>query len=168
MHLGLKLQSKSDKIECFIDASLGTSDAEGRSTSELILFLFGDPIVWRTKKQSYISLSSTEAEYIAMSLASKELVSIREMFKRLLKIENIPILYEDNTAAIKIAKSDDSQSVKHIVNLCFHYVKLEVENKKLIIKWILTQNQIADMLTKALDRHKLEKFRNELLENLSH
>jgi hypothetical protein len=112
-------------------------------------------------------LSSAEAEYIAMSLAAKELVCIREICKRLLKMEKIPIMYEDSTAAINIAKSDDSQSLKHVVNLCFHYVRLEVANKNLIIKWIRTTDQTADMLTKALDKYKLEKFRDKVLKSLT-
>lgn len=158
MNLGLKFQRKSEEIEYFVHASQDKNDSEGKFTSGLILFLFGDAIFWESKKQMHVSLSSTEAEYIAMSLAAKELVYIREMCRRLLKIEKIPIMYEDNTAAIYITKSDDSQSLKHIVSLCFHYVKLEVANKNLIVKRLPTSEQTASILTKALDRYKLEKF----------
>ncbi len=56
------------------------------------------------------------------------------MCYRLIKIDPIPILYEDSAPAISAAKSEDSQSLKHIVKLCYHYVRLEVAQKKLIIK----------------------------------
>lgn len=161
--LGLKFEGKSDRLECFVDASLGTNDELGRSTTGLIMTLFGDPIFWRTKKQTHVALSTMEAEFIAMSLAAKELVSIREMCKRLMKMNMIPILYEDNTAAISVAKSEDSQSLKHIVNLCYHYIRYEVAQKNLIIKWIRSEDQLGDLFTKALGNEKFLKFRSKIL-----
>ncbi len=76
-NLGLKFEGQTNQIECFVGASLGTNDEKGNSTTGLIMTLFGDPIFWRTKKQTRVALSSMEAEYIAMSLAAKELVSLR-------------------------------------------------------------------------------------------
>lgn len=78
------------------------------------------------KKQTYVALSTTEAEFIAMSLACKELVSIKEMCLRIMNTELIPIMCKYNSAVIKIAKSYDSQSLKHVVKLCYHYIWLEV------------------------------------------
>lgn len=95
-----------------------------------------------------------EAEYIAISLAATELVSLREICKRFIKIDTIPILYEDNTAAIKVAKSDDSQSLKHVVNLCYHYIRFEVAHKNLIIRW-------------ALGNEKFLGFRSQIFSSLN-
>lgn len=105
-----------------MDASLGTGDKEGKSTIGLLVKLFDDLLSWRTKRQSHVALSSAEAEFIAMSVPCKELVSFREMCARIIKFEIVPIMYEDNTAAIRITKSDESQTLKHIVKLCYHYV----------------------------------------------
>ena len=166
-NLGLKFESKTNKIECFVDAFLGTNDEQGKSTSGLFLTLFGDPIYWRTKKQSHVSLSTMEAEYIAMSLGAKELASLREMCKRIIKLDEIPVLYEDNTSAIKVAKSEDSQSLKHVVNLCYHYIRYEVAHKNLIIKWIRSEDQLADVFTKALGYERFLKFRNMMISTLN-
>jgi hypothetical protein len=166
LDLGIKYKGEGEEIECFVDASLGTSDVEGKSTTGLVLRLFGDPILWRTKRQTHVSLSTAEAEYIAMSFGAKELVCIREMCKRLIKLNKIPVMYEDNTAAINIAKSEDSQSLKHIVNLCYHYIRLEVAKKNLKIEWINTEEQLADMFTKPLGVTKFEMFRDKFLESL--
>lgn len=87
--LSLKYTGKSDKLECFVDASLGRNCEFGKSTTGLIITLFGDVIFWRTKKQTHVALSTMEAEYIAMSLAAKKLVCIREMCKRILKIDKL-------------------------------------------------------------------------------
>ena len=160
MNLGLKYTGDGEGLECYADASLGVNDEKGKSTSGVMLKLFNDVIYWETKKQSHTALSTPEAEFIAMSWARKELICIKEMCKRLIKIDLIPVLYEDNTAAIRMAQSEESQSLKHIVKLCYHYVRLEVAKRNLIIRWISTDEQLADGLTKALGGLKFEKFMN--------
>lgn len=163
LDFGLKYKSEKNDLECYVDASLGMNDEAGKSTSGLIIMLFGDVIYWRSKKQSHVALSSSEAEYIAMSLACKELTCYREMCRRLIKFDIVPTLYEDSNAAIKLAKSEESRALKHIVKLCYHYVRLEVANKNLIIKWVSTKEQLADILTKALGYSVFEKLRNSLI-----
>jgi hypothetical protein len=167
INLGLRYRSEGENLECYADASLGVSDESGKSTSGLLIKVFNDVIYWRTKKQSHIALSSAEAEFIAMSLACKELVGVWEMCRKLIKVDMTPILFEDNSSAIKIAKSDESQALKHIVKLCYHYVRLEVKNKNVIVRWISTHDQIADMFTKALGKEKFEKFRNCILHSMN-
>jgi hypothetical protein len=168
MNLGLKYTGKGAGLECYADASLGTNDANGKSTSGLIVKLFDDIIYWRTKRQSHVALSSAESEYLAMSLACKELVCLREMCTRLLRLQIIPILYEDNNAAIKIATSDESQTLKHIVKLCYHYVRLEVSRGNVIIKWVPTNEQLADGFTKALGTQKFENFKSQVLQKIKY
>ena len=124
--------------------------------------MFGDVISWRSKKQIHVALSSVEAEFIVMSLACREVVCIRKMSKRLLNLDILPIIYKDNTSAIKMAKTEDSQSLKHIVKLCFHHVKFEAIKRNIQIKWISTADQVADTLTKALQKNHFYKFRKEM------
>lgn len=164
--LGLLYEGKEDNVICYADASLGTNDEEGKSTSGYVIKIFGDLINWRTKKQSHVALSSAEAEFIAMSFACKDLVNLNEICKRLLHLNMIPILYEDNQAAIKLAKNEDSQSLKHIVKLCYHYIRLEIKNRNLILKWVSTKDQLADFFTKALPEPKFRFFREQLLQDL--
>lgn len=163
INLGLKYESKENELECYADASLGTNDCEGRSTSGIIVKLFGDVLFWRTKRQTYVAMSTAEAEFIAMSQACKELVCIKELCLRLAHLMLTAILYEDNQAAIRMAKSDDPQSLKHIVKLCYHYVRLEVSKRNMIIKYVGTKQQLADALTKALGNSKFLEFRNQVL-----
>lgn len=164
--LGLLYEGKDDCLLCYADASLGTNDEEGRSTSGYVVKLFGDVISWRTKKQTHVALSSAEAEFIAMSFACREIVCINEMCRRILKLDLMPILYEDNRAAIDLAKTDDAQSFKHIVKLCYHYIRLEVRNKNLLLEWIGSNEQLADFFTKSLPKTKFDYFRSYLIQNL--
>lgn len=61
---GLLYRSSCETIECFTDASLGTNDINARSTSGYAIYVYGNLVSWRTKKQTHVALSSAEAEYI--------------------------------------------------------------------------------------------------------
>lgn len=71
LNLGLKYEGKTDLLDCFVDALLGVNDSEGKSTSSLLVQLFGDVIMCRTKRQRHVVLSSAEAEFIGISLVCK-------------------------------------------------------------------------------------------------
>lgn len=166
-NMGLQFTGRSNTIECFVDASLGTNDIAGKSTTGYIVKLFGDVISWRSKKQVHVALSSAEAEFIAMSVACKEVVCVREMTKRLLHLDIIPIIYEDNTSAIKMAKTEDSQSLKHIVKLCYHYVRFEAIKRNVTLVWVSTADQLADGFTKALPKPKFQSFQESVVSRIN-
>ena len=149
---------------CYPDASLGLNDAKGQSTSGYAIYVFGDLITWRTRKQNHVALSSAEAEYIALSLTCREITSLNEMLKRLFKINITPTVYEDNRAAIELAKTDETKTLKHIVNLCYHYARNEVQEKRVNLEWINTDEQIGDFFTKSHPKDKFEYFRNKLMD----
>jgi len=98
-----------------------------------------------------------------MSLACKELSSIHELGKRILGIEQTPIIFEDNKAAIKLAVTEESQTLRHLVNLCYHFVRQQVRTGQVKIEWIRSEDQLGDMFTKALASPKLIKFRDSFM-----
>lgn len=86
-------------------------------------------------KKPHVSMSTMEIKYTSMSLAAKELVSLREMCTRILKFYKIFILYDDNIAAINIANRNRRFSVSEECG------KLVLSlHKNLIIKWILSED----------------------------
>ncbi len=163
--LGILYSGSKEIIEGFPDASLGLNDVKGQSTSGFAIFMFGDLISWRTKKQNHIALSSAEAEFVAMSLASREVTNVKEMCKRMLKTNLPSIMYEGNKAAIELAKTEESKTLKHIVNLCYHHVRKEVQEGRMELVWISTDDQIGDLFTKPLARSKFYEFRDKLVSN---
>ena len=167
-NLGLIFRSDGcENLVGYPDASLGFNDKRGLSTSGYIIFMFGDPIAWRTKKQKHVALSSAEAEYIAMSLICKEVIYLQELMRRVIKVQVTAKLYEDNVAAIEIARTEESNTLKHIVKLCYHYVKDLCKEKSVIIEWVKTENQLGDFFTKPLPKDKFIKFRNLILANVT-
>lgn len=164
---GIRFEGKEDGILCYPDASLGLNDREGKSTTGYAILLFGDIICWRTQKQRQVALSSAEAEFVAMSAACKDLANIREKTRAILRIDKTPLLLEDNRAAIKLAKTEESQTLRHLVNLYYHFVRAEVKSKHVNIEWICSQEQLGDFFTKALPRPQFEKFRDMIMIDLS-
>lgn len=169
-NLGLEyrreVRKEEEGIRCYVDASLGSNDEEGHSTSGYSIFLNNDLVIWRTKRQNHVALSSAEAEYVAMSLACRDVVALREMCKRILKEEYLPVLKEDSKPARDLALTEESKTLKHIVKLCYHYVRELARDKEIKIEWISTEEQIADFFTKPLEAGKFYDFRNELIVDL--
>jgi len=106
-----------------------------------------------------------ESEYIAMSTASKLLTIFKALRKKCAHLKGIPIMYTDSKSAISAAKSEYSKSLAHCVRLEEHKIRDEVGKGEIELKWIGTDEQIADALTKPLSRSKFIKFREALLKN---
>ncbi len=85
MDYGLQFVGKTEEIECFVDASLGISDSEGKSVTGLVLKIFGDIVFWKTKMPTHDSITLSRGRIMAH--AARELISLGEMSRRLLQIE---------------------------------------------------------------------------------
>ena len=119
-------------------------------------------VSWETKKQLSVALSTAEAEYIAAASCCAQLLWIRQQLKDFcVDIWCIPI-YCDNTSAINIAKNPcQHKRTKHI-DIRHHFLRDNVEKGVISMNFYATENQIADIFTKALSREQFERNRLEL------
>jgi len=103
-----------------------------------------------------VSLSTTEAEYVAASAASKELIRLQRLLNDIDgRCDNPPVLLIDNQSAIKLIKNPEfHERTKHI-DIKYHFVRERFVRGELIVKYISTSKQCADFLTKALSADKL-------------
>ena len=117
-------------------------------------------IVWRSRKQTSVALSTTEAEYIAACVASGEAVWLRKMLLGLFDLQlEATCISCDNQSCIKL--SENPVFPKHI-EIKYQYIRDMVEKGVVELHYIATDEQIADVLTKPLSRVKLEYFRDKL------
>lgn len=115
-------------------------------------------IVWCSKKQSCVSLSSTEAEYISMSMAASEACWLANLLQDFGYQNVCPInLFCDNQSAILNAKTESVKRLKHI-DIRYHFVRDLIKNNKINVKYISTSEQPADMLTKPLSKESIMRF----------
>ena len=111
-----------------------------------------------------MSISSTEAEYIALSIAISEACWLRKILLdfNLFNLEKPISIFEDNQSAIKLANNpENNRRLKHL-DIRFFFIKEKIDLGLVNIVYIKTEEQIADMFTKPLPKVKLVKFRNEL------
>jgi hypothetical protein len=116
-------------------------------------------ISWRSKLQTMVTLSTTEAEYIAAVSAGQEILWLRNLFTELgYVIEGPSTLYVDNQSAISVARNPEHHGrIKHL-DLRFYWLRDEVNNGKINIEYCPTQEMPADMLTKGLHRVRVQEM----------
>ncbi|KAJ9566607.1 hypothetical protein OSB04_002573 [Centaurea solstitialis] len=165
MFHGLYFSSTSSLIlRGFSDADWDNDMTDRHSTTGFCFFLGDSLISWRSKKQSLTARSSTEAEYRALANFSQELIWLRWLLSDMGAPQLSPTLLGcDNTSAIQIAHNDIfHERTKHIEIDC-HFVRQHVVCKTIQLQSISTDDQPADIFTKA---HLPGRFR-ELVSKLN-
>ena len=119
------------------------------------LFRINDgPISWTSHKQSTIAHSTTKAEYMALSDAFREAIMRTHLYKEPGINTNAPVIQSDNQGALAIAENPTNyQRTKHI-DLRYHFIRYMLEESKIMIDYVPTDQQPADILTKALGPQK--------------
>jgi hypothetical protein len=147
----------------FVDADWANDLSDRSSTSGYVYKLTGRAISWSSKKQSSIALSSTEAEYIASAHAAKEVVWLRRLLAELgLSIDDPTVLHMDSQSAIAIAKNPQFHDRTKHIEVRHHFLRRKVEDEEIELNYVSTNEQVADALTKGLNREKHSKFAKEM------
>jgi hypothetical protein len=112
--------------------------------------LNGSPIVWSSRRQRTVSASTTEAEYIAITEAGREIMWLRELLETLGYSQQITTLRCDNQGAIALTKKPSSHPrTKHIA-IRHHQIREWAEQGMIRLEYVDTKSQKADILTKPL------------------
>lgn len=152
-------RSEATKLVGYCDADW-SSDPSDRKSNTGYLFLLGHASVcWASRKQTSVSLSSMEAEFIALSEASRELVWLRRLLCDMGENQSDPtIIFEDNQACINFAEEErQSRRSKHIDTRKF-FTKDLIDKGVVKLKYCASEDMAADMLTKPLGSEKLKRF----------
>ncbi|XP_053597499.1 uncharacterized protein LOC128668457 [Microplitis demolitor] len=152
----------------YADANWAESRQDRKSNSGYLFMFLGGAISWSCKKQDCVSVSSTEAEIVALAEASKEAVWIRQVLEFMRKTQLTPtIINEDNQSCINSHRSSGfSQRTKHIDTR--HYFARDLEDKNVIkLKYCPSEFNLADILTKPVRAVRLITMVNKIgLRNL--
>ena len=162
-------QSSKIVLSGYCDADWGGDLTDRKSTTGYCTFMNGNLISWQTKKQTTVALSTAEAEYMAISDLAKEIMWMRMILTELqLSIETPTIIYVDNQPAIRISENDsDHDRTKHI-DIRHYYIRDLVNDGSVKLQWISTDNQLADIFTKALGPSIFIKLRDRLMTSSRH
>ncbi|GJR61385.1 retrovirus-related pol polyprotein from transposon TNT 1-94 [Tanacetum coccineum] len=143
-------------LTAYADADHAGCQDSRRSTSGSAQFL-GDRLVsWSSKKQRSTAISTTEAEYIAMSGCCAQILWMRSQLKDYGFIFNKIPLYCDNKSAIALSCNNVQHSRSKHIDIRHHFIREQVENGVVELYFVETNYQLADILTKALPRERFE------------
>ena len=145
------------KLVAFSDADWGTDKDDRRSVSGIFITYCGGPLVWKSNYQRTVALSTTEAEYMALSLCVRECVWLRLLLKNL-RLEQVgaTMINEDNQGAIALAHNVGYQSRTKHIDIQYHFLREKILDKTIDLQYVETRDQLADFMTKPLAAKRLE------------
>jgi transposase InsO family protein len=133
-----------------------------KSTTGVFCFLNGAPVSWSSHRQDCVSLSSTEAEYVAASAATKTVIWFRQLLDDIGWEQKSPTtLLCDNQGAISLVKNSGHQARTKHIDVKYHHIRNMVKEGVIHIQYIHTSQQLADILTKPLDGQLFSRLREE-------
>src|SRR5262249_43169856 len=151
------------RMECLSDADWAGSKSDKRSTTGYCVFIGGNLVSWKSKKQSVVSRSSAESEYRAMANSTCEILWINHLLVEIGLNSTFPAkLLCDNQAALHIASNPVyHERTKHIEVDC-HFIREKIQDNIISTGYVKTGEQFGDLFTKALNGPRVEYLCNKL------
>lgn len=156
MDLGLRFTNDDQSLRGYVDADWANCIIDRRSYTGSVFILNGAAISWESRKQRTIALSSTEAEYMAVTDAAKEAIYLINFLKDL----GLPDLarvtiFNDNQGAGKLAENPVFHSRSKHIDVRHHFIRDVLKRHPVKLLYLPTEQMIADALTKGLPGPKL-------------
>jgi hypothetical protein len=143
----------------YSDADYAGNPDNGHSTGGFIMKMGTGAISWSSRLQTIVALSSTEEEYVAAVSAGQEILWLCNLFSELgYHSLSSSILHINNNSALSVAKNPEHHGRMKHLDLCFYWLRNEVEKGTITVKHLCTEEMPADILTKALTQVKVEEM----------
>ncbi|KAJ3014460.1 hypothetical protein NUW54_g1301 [Trametes sanguinea] len=149
-------------ISACTDSDWGSDPSTRRSQTGYFLKLAGGVFSWQSRAQKTVAHSSTEAEYMAISDCSRQVVWIRNLMSEIgYQLGPIPIA-GDNQGSLFMGSNPVTESRSKHIDIRYHAIREYIENKQIEVFFVDGSNNPADLFTKNLGHVKFTKFRGEL------
>jgi hypothetical protein len=141
------------------DASWADDPQTWKTTTGHIIYVEESPIKWVSKQQSLVTLSITEAEYVNMFVAGRDMMWVKKLLCNMkIPMTKIPMMGTDSRNALLAAESDCVNLSTRYTDIKYKWIKEKIRNGELILRWIDTTQMRADGLTKPLSADKQAHF----------
>ena len=145
------------------DADFAADTTDRKSITGSLFMMCGGPIHWVSKKQGTTSLSTVEAEFIALCTTSQEVLYIQQLLSELGYAQNTAIAC-DSTGAVSFATNSLTTSrVKHI-DVKFHFVRQFLEDGDFSLRRIASKDNLADIFTKPLGNQLHSSITSQIMD----
>ena len=153
---------KNDSVNLvgWTDSDWAQDLADRQSIAGFIFDVAGGMVLWSSKKQPTVALSTVEAEYMASANATKEAIWLRSLLSDLgFPQPTTTVIHADNQGCIALAKNPVAHSRAKHIDIRHHFLRERIANNEISFKYCPTTRMIADILTKPLPRDLFEQFR---------
>nr|GEU33819.1 retrovirus-related Pol polyprotein from transposon TNT 1-94 [Tanacetum cinerariifolium] len=149
-------QGKHVDVDGFVDADNAKDPDKGRSITGYVFMIHGCVVSWKATLQHVVALSTTEAEYMALTEANKESIWLKGLLIELgVNLRSVVVNY-DNQSAIHLSRNAlFHERTKHI-NVRYHFIKEIMESKEIEVAKIGTKDNAADAFTKVVPGPKFK------------
>ncbi|KAI5336669.1 hypothetical protein L3X38_015937 [Prunus dulcis] len=157
------IKGKSATLIGYCDSDWAGSEDDRRITSGYAFTLGSGMFSWASIKQNTVALSTAEAEYVSAAEATSQAKWLRFVLEDFgeEQVEGTPILC-DNTSAIAMAKNPVFHQKTRHISRKFHFIREAIQAKEIELIYCKTEDQIADILTKALSKDRFVYLRDLL------
>eukprot|EP00253_Pinus_taeda_P018665 PITA_18665 len=149
-------------IRGFVDADWAGDLDQRKSRSGYVFNLFGGAVSWMSKKQFVVALSTTEAEYMVATYASKQVVLLQRLRSSMGLVHGAIRIDCDSQSAIFLAKNPAYHSKTKHIDVQYHFMRDMIEDKKMLLVKVDTLKNIADALTKYVSSEKFSWCRETM------
>lgn len=149
-------------LSAWTDFSWGEDPDNSRSINGYVILMQGGPVAWKSQKQQSVALSRTEAEYVGQTMAATTVMWFRGLLHELQISRTVPknatVIYADNQGAIKLAENPIFQKRSKHIAVKYHYTRDLIQSGEISLQYKMTQEMIAEGLTKPLGPIALKEF----------
>jgi hypothetical protein len=146
----------------YLDSDYAGCKVDRKSTSGTCQFLGRSLVSWSSKKQTFVALSTAEAEYIAAGHCCAQLLWMRQTLQDFgYNLSKVPLLC-DNESAIRLADNPIEHSCTKHIDIRHHFLRDHQQKGDIDVYHISTENQLANIFTKPLDEKRFCRLRSGL------
>ena len=154
----------ADVLWGWVDSDWAADLDSRRSHTGYVLMLTGGAISWKSRRQDCVSLSTSEAEYVAASQCGQEVLYLREILRDFGFVQTIPTeVYEDNLACVAMSENPVRRKFSRHIDIRYYFVRDLVAHGVMKLVPLRTHNMVADQLTKSLPAPALVKHRDVMI-----
>lgn len=148
-------ECENDNLHAYSDSDWASDIDKRRSCTGFVINMSGAAINWKSHRQDIVALSSTEAEYIALSATVKDVLWIQQILNEVnADFVGCTIIYGDNSSALKIGNCEAFRERTKHIDVRHHHIRQQISDGKISLAHVSTEKMAADMLTKGVNGPK--------------
>ena len=131
----------------------------------MLLNTAGPLVSWKTKKQTQTALSTCEAEYVSLTMCAQEVLFISQLLNNF-DLHRTPVeIYGDNQGSLAIASNPVFHFKSKHPDIKLHFIRDLVKSNQIVLNYVESNFNVADLMTKLFPKSKLKKFLTVLFGN---